>query len=136
MAIQYHYGQFPPAALQWERIIPLIGPASAAIREQAEENTNKANAILDLYEEMKGAIPKIVNSQYLIQTLDGIFRTPIFTGSGYTQATRIPSATVRRILPLLVQNNILKIIEPAKGRRSATYAFPALLNLAEGRTFF
>lgn len=107
-----------------------------ALKEQAEANTSKANAILDLYEEMKIAIPKIGNSQYLIQTLDGIFRTPIFTGSGFTQATYIPSATSRRILPMLVQNDILKIIEPAKGNRSATYAFPALLNLAEGRKVF
>ena len=107
-----------------------------ALKEQAWANTNKANAILDLYEEMKEAIPRLVNSQYLIQALDGIFSTPIFTGSRYAKATHIPSATVRRILPLLVKNGILKIIEPAKGSRSATYAFPALLNLAEGREVF
>ncbi len=107
-----------------------------ALKEQAWANTNKANAILDLYEEMKEAIPRLVNSQYLIQALDGIFSTPIFTGSRYAKATHIPSATVRRILPLLVKNGILKIIEPAKGSRSATYGFPALLNLAEGREVF
>lgn len=101
-----------------------------------EASINKANAILDLYEEMKNVMPKIVNSQYLIQALDGILRTPIFTGTRYLQSTSIPGATVRRILPLLVQNGILKIIEPAKGSRSATYAFPALLNLAEGRKVF
>lgn len=31
MAITYHYGKFPPPNLEWDRIIPLIGPASAAI---------------------------------------------------------------------------------------------------------
>jgi len=29
--VRYHTGRFPPADLQWERIIPLIGPASAAL---------------------------------------------------------------------------------------------------------
>ena len=107
-----------------------------ALGEQARANTSKANAILDLYEDMKDALPKIVNSQYLIHALDGIFQTPIFSGSRYMQATGIPGATIRRILPLFVQNGILKIIEPARGSRSATYAFPALLNLAEGREVF
>lgn len=31
MAIHYHYDAFPPKNLQWEKIIPLVGPASAAI---------------------------------------------------------------------------------------------------------
>ena len=29
--IDYHYGQFPPETLEWERLIPLIGPANAAL---------------------------------------------------------------------------------------------------------
>ncbi len=30
-AVNYHYGRFPPTKLNWERLIPLIGPASAAV---------------------------------------------------------------------------------------------------------
>ena len=30
-AVDYHYGQFPPNKLEWERLIPLIGPANAAV---------------------------------------------------------------------------------------------------------
>ena len=30
-AVQYHYGKFPPAELNWEQLIPLIGPANAAL---------------------------------------------------------------------------------------------------------
>jgi len=30
-AVDYHYGKFPPASLEWERLIPLIGPANAAV---------------------------------------------------------------------------------------------------------
>lgn len=28
---QYHYGKFPPANIDWLRLIPLIGPANAAL---------------------------------------------------------------------------------------------------------
>jgi len=30
-SVQYHYGKFPPAELEWKQLIPLIGPASAAL---------------------------------------------------------------------------------------------------------
>jgi Fic family protein len=29
--VQYHHGKFPPANLEWSRLIPLIGPANAAL---------------------------------------------------------------------------------------------------------
>lgn len=31
MAVSYHLGQFPPVTLEWSRLIPLLGPASAAV---------------------------------------------------------------------------------------------------------
>ena len=31
MAVQYHTGAFPPAELEWARLIPLLGPAAAAV---------------------------------------------------------------------------------------------------------
>src|SRR6056297_1500733 len=31
MAVQYHYGKFPPEELDWKRLIPVIGPASMAV---------------------------------------------------------------------------------------------------------
>lgn len=31
MAVRYHTGKFPPTALQWEQLIPLIGSANAAV---------------------------------------------------------------------------------------------------------
>ena len=30
-AVQYHYGKFPPDQVEWKTLIPLIGPASAAL---------------------------------------------------------------------------------------------------------
>jgi Fic family protein len=29
--VRYHSGKFPPRALDWERLVPLIGPANAAL---------------------------------------------------------------------------------------------------------
>lgn len=29
--VQYHHGRFPPAELDWSRLIPLLGPAAAAV---------------------------------------------------------------------------------------------------------
>ena len=29
--VDYHYGKFPPKYLDWDKLIPLIGPASAAV---------------------------------------------------------------------------------------------------------
>ncbi len=31
MPTQYHYDQFPPTSIQWEKLIPILGPAHAAI---------------------------------------------------------------------------------------------------------
>lgn len=30
-AVLYHQDRFPPAALDWPRLIPLLGPAAAAV---------------------------------------------------------------------------------------------------------
>jgi Fic family protein len=30
-SVKYHYDQFPPASLDWEKLVPYIGPANAAI---------------------------------------------------------------------------------------------------------
>ena len=29
--VRYHYGAFPPSNLDWENLVPLIGPANAAL---------------------------------------------------------------------------------------------------------
>jgi hypothetical protein len=31
MAVAYHQGQFPPDTLDWPQLLPLIGPANAAV---------------------------------------------------------------------------------------------------------
>jgi len=31
MTVYYHLGKFPPEELEWSKLIPLLGPASAAV---------------------------------------------------------------------------------------------------------
>ncbi len=31
LPVQYHYGKFPPKNIDWMRLVPLIGPANAAL---------------------------------------------------------------------------------------------------------
>jgi hypothetical protein len=81
--VHYREGQFPPCDLDWGRLVPLIGPANAAVAR---------------YDGMLAAIP---------------------------------NAHV-----LLSPEGILRELTPASGRRSATIAYPELLNITEGHDLF
>jgi Fic family protein len=102
-----------------------------AVRDQAEQNQRKANAILSLYEDMKPRITEITRSQYAIGALDRIFSQPIFNGSNFIESSGIPAPTARRILRELRDHDVLDVVLEASGRRSAILAFPELLNITE-----
>lgn len=104
-----------------------------AIRVQAEDNLAKAQGILTLYEEMKRRVPEMTRSQYAIHALDWIFERPIFRTSDFIDGAGIPAPTARRFLGVLQKGEILRVLIPGSGRRAAILAFPALLNVAEGR---
>jgi Fic family protein len=107
-----------------------------AVRSQAEENQRKAVAILTLYERMKREVADLTHSQYAIHALDWIFGRPIFKSSDFVVSSGIPEPTAKRIVLLLRQAGILKVLMEASGRRAATLCFPALLNIAEGGEVF
>ncbi len=104
-----------------------------AIRSQAEDNLLKAQGILALYEEMKRRLPVMTRSQYAIRALDWIFERPIFKSSDFVVSSGIPAPTARRFLGVLQTGDLLKVLAAGSGRRAAVFAFPALLNIAEGR---
>ena len=52
------------------------------------------------------------------------------------RCTGIPRPTARRILNLLRDNGLLKMIRAGKGRRPGIYVFPELVNIAEGTPVF
>ncbi len=107
-----------------------------ALKAQAEENQQKAAAILGLYEGMKQEVAVLTRSQYAIHALDWIFERPIFKSSDFVASSSIPEPTAKRILPALREAGILRVLVEASGRRAATLCFPALLNIAEGQEAF
>lgn len=107
-----------------------------ALKAQAEENQQKAAAILSLYERMKREVTNSTRSQYAIHALDWIFGRPIFKSSDFVVSAGIPEPTAKRIVPALCTAGVLRVLMKASGRRAATLCFPALLNIAEGREAF
>lgn len=107
-----------------------------ALQAQAEENQQKAAAILGLYERMKREVADLTRSQYAIHALDWIFGRPIFKSSDFVASSGIPEPTAKRIVPALREAGVLRVLVAASGRRAATLCFPALLNIAEGREAF
>jgi len=107
-----------------------------ALRKQAEENLKKTKAILELYDRLKIQMVELTHSQYAIHALDWIFDKPIFRSSDFVESSEIPAPTARRIIGVLRDEDFLKTLLEASGRRSAIYAFGDLLNLAEGRVVF
>ena len=103
---------------------------------QAEENLAKAQAILDLYNQMKVRFVELTHSQYAIHALDWTFERPIFKASDFVRSGTIPRPTAQRILNLLKKEGILKELQPGSGSRSAILAYPELLNIAEGHEAF
>ena len=107
-----------------------------ALIEQAKENHNKATAILNLYETEKNRVIELTRSQYAIRALDFLFKRPIFTAPAFILETSIPNTTAKRILSILQNNQLLKELRSAEGRKPAMLAFNALINIAEGREVF
>ena len=107
-----------------------------AVRSQAEDNLSKAQAILNLYNDMKRQLPELTRSQHAIRALDWIFEKPIFKSTDFIAASGIPAPTARRFLRVLGTGGILRVLTPGQGRRAGVLAFSALLNIAEGKDVF
>ena len=107
-----------------------------AVRAQAEENLTKAQAIIDLYDDMKRQVADLTRSRYAIHALDWIFQYPIFKSTHFVAHAGIPAKTARRLLNLLCEGGIVKTFIMGSGRRSAIFGYPAVLNVAEGREVF
>jgi Fic family protein len=102
------------------------------IRHQAEENLDKAQKIIALYNKMKPFMTELTHSQYAIHALDWIFERPIFKSSDFVRGVSIPAPTAKRILKQLKDDRILKELQQSSGRKSSVLAYSELLNIAEG----
>jgi Fic family protein len=107
-----------------------------ALTEQAAKNEQKTRQILNLYHAKKEWMISTTHSQFSITALDFLFNTPVFSGSQFIQKSKIPAPTARRILRLLSEKEMLKVIRKPSGQQAAIYAFSELVNISEGRTIF
>ncbi|MET3926680.1 Fic/DOC family N-terminal domain-containing protein [Devosia sp. 2618] len=103
------------------------------IIDQASENQHKAQSILKLHQGTLARVVDITHSQFAARAVDFIFSRPIFSSTAFTDGSGIPRATALRFLTLLRDNEILQQIQEGSGRRPAIFAFPSLINVAEGR---
>lgn len=99
-----------------------------AIEAQAQENLETAEAIRDLYEEMKGEFLAALNSKWSTLALDFVFARPVFRTSQFTDAG-LPKPSAQRFLRALQDRGLLKLISPGSGRRPGVLAFEPLLQI-------
>lgn len=99
------------------------------VEDQANRNLHIAETISNLYEEMKNEFSGLLSSKYSIRALDFVFSNPVFRNNKFTHKSGIPTATAARFTRILVDNNLLKTVEEASGRRPALYSFEPLMKL-------
>lgn len=100
-----------------------------AMHEQALVNIATADAILRLHDDMRERFRELLNSQYHDQVLDYVFTRPVFRNDRFVANAGIPASSARALSRRLVDAGLLRVIEPASGRRAALYAFDPLLDL-------
>ena len=118
------------ASGQWDEWVQFF---LTAIFEQAKENITRARSILALYDQMKVRLPKIVASQFNLQTIDTLFDRPIFKTTDFIERSKIPKPSAVRILRELQKQGVLSVVRESRGRRAAILMFRELISLAEGK---
>lgn len=117
----------------WNRWISFF---LTAMHEQARRNSEKARAMIELYERMKTRVIEVTRSQYAVLLLDQIFERPFFQSSHlkFTSDTTPSRQAVANLIRMLKEAGILKVLREGSGRRGQVLAFPDLINLCEGKT--
>jgi Fic family protein len=104
-----------------------------ALRKQSAANESRTREILSLYEAKKRWIIETTHSQHAIAALDYLFNFPIFSSTNFIAGSDVPPPTGRRMLALLAESDLIRVIRPGRGRRPTVFAFAELVNIAEGR---
>lgn len=105
--------------------------------EQAEENAETVQSIMRLYEELKHRTIGVTHSQFAVPMVDQMFERPIFRSSMFEFHGKAPtSATISNLLRSMRDNEIIKPLQKARGRRGAIYVLASLINLCEGREVY
>lgn len=100
-----------------------------AVEQQAIKNLTIAENIQSLYEEMKTVFSDTLSSKWSVNALDFVFTNPVFRNNKFPIQSDIPPASAARFTRILLENNLLKTMEEASGRRPALYSFEPLMQL-------
>lgn len=106
-----------------------VGFFLKAVVEQAKVNSQKAKAILALYDRKKERITDITHSSYVIKVLDTLFAGPIFSTTRFIKVSRIPKASAMRLLNILKKEKIVTTLKPGSGRRPEMLVFRKLMDI-------
>lgn len=106
------------------------------IVNQASDNQRKADQILRLHQSMLTHVVELTHSQYSNRAVDFLFSRPVFASNHFVANSGIPRPTALRFLSVLRKAGVLRTLREGAGRRTGIFAFPALLNIAEGRNVF
>jgi Fic family protein len=105
-----------------------------ALIEQANQNSQRARAIMNLYVRLKNRVIELTHSKFAVPMLDILFLRPVIGSSEFAHYESMPSKPmIGSMLSELKKDGILKTIRPASGRRAEILAFAELINLAEGK---
>jgi len=115
----------------WNRWISFF---LTGLEEQARINSEKARAILDLYDRVKTRVLSLTHSQYAVPLLDQMFERPVFEAGHLKFGDSPPTrAAITNLLRSLREGKVVKVLREGSGRRPTVYAFADLINLCEGK---
>lgn len=102
-----------------------------ALHQQARDNLETAQRIQALYAEMRERFRTLLNSQYHDRALDYVFANPVFRNDRFVARAGMPAATARILSRRLIEGGLLRVLDPAAGRRAGLYAFDPLLQAVD-----
>jgi Fic family protein len=100
-----------------------------AVIQQAKININKAQQLLNLYNEMKDRFIQATKSQYAIPALDAFFRQPVIDTKSFLELIKAPKKSGIEVLNKLVSSNLIILRTPSKGNNPAVYEFTKILDI-------
>jgi len=107
-----------------------------AVTQQADENISKTKKILTLHEQTLHQLPKQTGSSSAVSAVEFIFHRPIFRTPDFIAKTKINAPTARRIISIMKDKGLLRMLHKARGRSPGIYGFRDLLNIVEGQDIF
>jgi len=114
----------------WNRWIEFF---LTGVEDQAQRNSRKARAMMDLYEGLKRRIISLTHSQYAVPLLDQLFNRPVFQSNRLQFEPCPTKASVANLLRALREGGVIKVLREGSGRRATVYALTELVDICEGR---